>query len=176
MQTFWRKGYSGSSMHDLTEAMQINAPSLYSTYGDKHKLLMAALRTYQQSQQAWIERLLSGQTSARESIRQLLNAFVTESLNDPDRKGCFIVNTTTELAKTDPEVFRLVADNEQAMRNWLAVLLKTGQQTGEIQADKDPQVLASYLFALIQGLRVLATTNADRCLLTATIDTALSVL
>ena len=33
MHVFWRKGYDATSISDLTEAMQINPPSLYAAFG-----------------------------------------------------------------------------------------------------------------------------------------------
>jgi AcrR family transcriptional regulator len=35
MIVFWRKGFDGASLTDLTDAMDINRPSLYATFGDK---------------------------------------------------------------------------------------------------------------------------------------------
>ena len=46
VEVFWMKGYDGSSLDDLTKAMGINRPSLYSTYGDKQALYLAALSFY----------------------------------------------------------------------------------------------------------------------------------
>jgi hypothetical protein len=42
MELFWRKGYSGASLSDLTAAMGINAPSLYAAFGSKEALLNVA--------------------------------------------------------------------------------------------------------------------------------------
>jgi TetR/AcrR family transcriptional repressor of nem operon len=173
---FWRKGYAGTSMAELVETMGINAPSLYDTYGDKKHLFMAALKCYQQSQREWLEGLLASEQPARATIRQLLESMVEESLTDPDRKGCFMLNTTTELANQDEEVFRLVAQNERSMRELLAELISKGKQAGEFAPDQDPVLVATYLFTLIQGLRLVAATNPDRQLLKATLEMALSTL
>ena len=46
MKVFWIKGYDGASMKDLTNAMKINSPSLYSVFGDKHALYLASIDNY----------------------------------------------------------------------------------------------------------------------------------
>jgi AcrR family transcriptional regulator len=50
LQVFWRKGYEGASMADLTETMGITKPSLYSAGGTSReqlrKIAEMALRTW----------------------------------------------------------------------------------------------------------------------------------
>ena len=41
LQVFWRKGYEGASMADLTETMGITKPSLYSAFGNKEEFFFA---------------------------------------------------------------------------------------------------------------------------------------
>ncbi len=46
MLIFWEKGYEGSSLSDLTDAMEISKPTLYAAFGDKEGLLREAVRAY----------------------------------------------------------------------------------------------------------------------------------
>src|SRR5882757_8313605 len=46
LQVFWRKGYEGASLSDLTTAMGINRPSLYAAFGDKEALFRKVLDRY----------------------------------------------------------------------------------------------------------------------------------
>ena len=77
----------------------------------------------------------------------------------------------TGLANRYEEVNRLVCDNEQQMAYTFADLIKRGQEQGEIGGDRDARTLSSYLFASLQGLRVLAVTNSDVTLLRQVKDT-----
>ena len=43
MEVFWRQGYDGASIADLTAAMGISAPSLYAAFGNKEGLFRAVL-------------------------------------------------------------------------------------------------------------------------------------
>ena len=47
LQVFWEKGYAGTSIADLTEAMGVNPPSLYAAFGNKEKLFKKALDRYE---------------------------------------------------------------------------------------------------------------------------------
>src|SRR3546814_18721440 len=40
---FWAKGYAGTTLDDLTEAMGINRPSLYRVFGNKEALFARVL-------------------------------------------------------------------------------------------------------------------------------------
>jgi AcrR family transcriptional regulator len=43
---FWRHGFAGTSLDALTDAMDMNRPSLYGAFGDKRALYLAALDRY----------------------------------------------------------------------------------------------------------------------------------
>src|SRR5207249_2480008 len=46
LEVFWRKGYEGASLSDLTKATGINRPSLYAAFGNKENLFRLALDRY----------------------------------------------------------------------------------------------------------------------------------
>ncbi len=46
MCVFWKKGFVGASLSDLTEGMGINKPSLYATFGNKEALFIQATQHY----------------------------------------------------------------------------------------------------------------------------------
>lgn len=173
---FWKKGYAGSSLSDLTKTMGINAPSLYDTYGDKRQLFLTALQTYMRSQHDWMRGATSEQKPVREIIRMLLTALLDDTLSDPERRGCFMVNTVTEMANQDPQVFKLAAENEAQIHVILAELIRKGQEAGEISSEKDPEVLATFLFVNFMGIRVVAATNSDKKLLDDTLDFIISTI
>ena len=46
--TFWRAGYAATSLDELSDAMDMNRPSLYAAFGDKETLFLRALEGYVQ--------------------------------------------------------------------------------------------------------------------------------
>ena len=69
LQVFWRKGYEGASMADLTEAMAITKPSLYAAFGDKHDLYLKTLRRYRDEARAKAQALLAEARALTSRIR-----------------------------------------------------------------------------------------------------------
>lgn len=174
LAVFWKKGYAGTSISDLTKNMDINAPSLYGTYGDKHQLFVTALQAYMHSQHEWMRQAVAENRPVKDIIKFLLRSLVDETLADPERRGCFMVNTVTEMANQDAQVFKLAAENEGEVHGILAGLIRKGQASGEISADKDADILANFLFINFMGIRVIAATNSDKKQLHSALDIIIS--
>ena len=88
---FWRHGYEGTSLSDLTAAMSISRPSLYATFGNKEALFHRALGRYLEGPGARVTAALALPT-ARESVEALLNMYA-EAPTTPGRPlGCLLVN------------------------------------------------------------------------------------
>eukprot|EP01133_Synstelium_polycarpum_P021333 gene21333-25623_t len=72
MRVFWQKGYDSASMSDLTEAMQINAPSLYAAFGSKAGLFRAAVELYTGQVGQRIKNALPMAATAKEGVANFL--------------------------------------------------------------------------------------------------------
>src|ERR1700693_3521049 len=75
MQVFWRKGYEGASLSDLTGAMGINRPSLYAAFGDKEALFRKALDRYAEGPASYVRETLKEPT-ARGVVESLMRKTV----------------------------------------------------------------------------------------------------
>ena len=63
LEVFWRKGYEGTTICDLTAAMGINPPSLYAAFGNKEGLFRKALDRYGALRTAFWEEALNAPTA-----------------------------------------------------------------------------------------------------------------
>src|ERR1700685_284816 len=70
-ELFWRKGYEGTSLSDLTDELGITRPSLYAAFGNKETLFRLALDRYEAKAGAYRARALTAPT-ADAMARQLL--------------------------------------------------------------------------------------------------------
>src|ERR1700687_480877 len=90
MLVFWRKGYEGASLSDLTRAMGINRPSLYAAFGDKEALFRKALDRYDEGPAAYVREALK-QPTVRAVTEQLLRGAAKLSTDPHHPPGCLMV-------------------------------------------------------------------------------------
>ena len=101
MELFWKLGYNGTSIQDLVSNLGINRASLYDTYGGKDALFEKTFEHYLQKNAQMARSILAAKPSVKEGFRHLFQIIIEQLINDPEKKGCFVVNTTTELVPND---------------------------------------------------------------------------
>ncbi len=177
LDTFWSRGYGATSMEDLVANMGLSRASLYATFGDKHRLFLRALGQYQQRIRQDLTALTADPAvSALDHLRQVLELTARTAQADEQQRGCFLVNSTTELLPYDADAQALVDQNQQFMETLLTALLSRGQQQGEVSATAAPQAQARFLVSILTGMRVMAKANSDPKLLHDVVSTTLLAL
>ncbi|MEM9833775.1 MAG: TetR/AcrR family transcriptional regulator [Bacteroidota bacterium] len=176
LEVFWEKGYHATSYEDLVSRMGINRASMYNTFGDKHQLYTQALQRYREKSHAQFDRWRTSTQNIQETIRMILNEAVQESISDPQRKGCMVVNTATELGPSDSEIAEIIRQNQQQVESVLKELFVQAQQRGELSTDLKPEALARFYYNTFSGLRVMARANPDATTYQDVVDVALKVI
>lgn len=173
---FWSKGYHATSIQDLVDYLGINRASLYDTYGGKEQLFEKAFSRYCATTSVSITALLSKYNSVKQGIAKLLQETINTLLSDPETKGCFAVNATTELAPGQSCVINSLISNKDNFESILHNYFKQGQRNGELSKDKDTKALAAYFFTVFNGINVTAKLSKNKAELKGIVATALSVL
>lgn len=155
MELFRQHGYEATSMSLLTEQLGIGRASLYATFGDKHELYLRAVQLYLETREPNPLEVLSQPGPVLPAVRALVEAYVRESLEDEERRGCLIVSSATELLPGDGPVSRLVESSWDALEVAFTSALTRARSQGELPAGKDPRALARFLLVFLQGVRVL---------------------
>lgn len=176
MELFWNKGYSGTSMDELTRATGLSRSSLYNSFGDKHALFMRSIRFYQAQQQQALQRVVQKTGSALKKVQLAFRQLVEDILADKLRNGCLVINTTTELSNLDKDVSGLVLANLEGMEALFHEWIREGQETGVISGRFSAQALSRHLYNSYNGMRVLGQTKPDRKMLEDVVKVSLSVL
>lgn len=173
---FWKQGYNGTSMDQLVKATGLSRSSIYDTFGDKHGLYIASLNAYKNEQYREMIATIPATLSARKKIEWLFRSNVNSSLDDRQRKGCFMLNTTTELANIDNSVNKIVCNNMSAMEELFTSLVKEGQVKGEINKRFTAKALGRHLLSSFNGLTLSGQTKPDKSMLEDIVRISLSVL
>lgn len=156
---FWEKGFAGTSTEDLVRAMGIGKQSLYDTFGDKRRLFLEALRTYNtESLAALLEKVRAGPSPLAAIERVLVE--LTEDRPAQRALGCLGVNAVCELAGEDAEIRSLSATCAAFLETALTGVIAEAKAKGEVREDIEPRVAARFLATTLSGLKVQAKGGA----------------
>lgn len=161
LEVFWRNGYEGSTIADLTEAMGINPPSLYAAFGNKEALFRRALERYLQKRTGFWSEALAAPT-ARGMIEHLLRGsadFLTEKCNPP---GCLLVRGALSCSEAADSISRELTRRRSEGEVLIRARLESARETGELPAGLEPAEFARYLITVLEGMSVRAAAGASR--------------
>ncbi|MGT2435943.1 TetR/AcrR family transcriptional regulator [Bradyrhizobium betae] len=161
MEVFWRHGYEGATIAQLTEAMGINPPSLYACFGNKEGLLKAALDRYTKLRNVWMNEVVAASTARDVAERMLMG--IAEKQTDPaNPPGCLLVQGGIACGSGSENVpFELAArraENEAQLRDRFV----RAKAEGDLKPTSDPAALARYVSAVSVGMGVMASSGSDR--------------
>lgn len=155
MRLFWRHGYEGVSIADLTGAIGIAAPSLYAAFGSKADLYAEALALYESGMGALDPSLLADAPSLADGVRRLLETSIA-AVTDPGRElGCMISSGVVACHRDHAGLARTMAVRRDAMRETLATGLRRWLDDGQAART------ARHLAAVMQGISIQARDGAS---------------
>ena len=106
MLVFWDRGYEATGMDDLAAAMGLSTSSLYSTFGGKEELFLAAMDHYQAGRGRWTKSAIESGETARDAFRNLFEAAAIELTRRDQPRGCMLA---LALPTCSPEMEQLRA-------------------------------------------------------------------
>jgi len=149
MDVFWRKGYNGTTMRDLTEAMGINSSSLYNTIGDKHELFIRSIKHYTESRMQAAVKQLEPIKSPIKAIEKFIQSSVYTITNEPN--SCLAIKTTFEVAAGDEHVQKIIKADNDFTYDLLVSLVKKAIEKNEINVSQDAAMLTDYIINHFSG-------------------------
>ena len=166
MLTFWRYGYETTSIVDLTTAMGVTAPSLYTAFGDKKCLFLEAAHRYAGDLEA-MARAIDCAPTAYDAARSMLTGAATAYTGEMTPKGCLLASATASGSAASAEVQRAVADIRQRIHAQMRARIDRDILAGVLPSWTDASSLAGLVIAVIQGMSVLARDGVPRAALLA---------
>lgn len=170
---FWTRGYDGTSLADLTEAMGISPSSLYAAFGDKKTLFREAVMGYAQRYTTLhIEAV--AEPTAREAVERLLRTTADE-FTDADRPtGCLTVSAAMTGGSDTIDVREALRTQQEAHARILSERIEADVAGGLLPGDTDAGALTDWVQTLWQGLSNQANNGVSRERLHTIITTALA--
>jgi AcrR family transcriptional regulator len=161
MRLFWRKGYEGTSVADLTKTLGISRPSLYAAFGDKQSLFRAALDRYEAGPAGYVAEAL-GKPTAREVADQLLRGAADLQASSSNPGGCLTVNAAIACGDEAEPVRQALNAHRTAGVALLRRRFEQAKAQHDLPKDSDTVALARFLAAVVYGMAVLASGGASR--------------
>jgi len=172
LRVFWRKGYEGTSVADLTSAMGIEKPSMYAAFGDKAQLFRRVLDRYQKGPANLMSAALQEPT-ARRVIERLMRASA-DAGSDPDTpRGCLYVQGALACGNDADCIRTELISRRAAGEAALRKRLQRAKKEGDLPRKSDPSGLARYTMAVLHGMSVRSSAGASRKELRGIAETAL---
>ncbi len=172
MNTFWEKGYDGTSLQDLEAATGLKKQSLYRLYGDKHGMYLASLQAYAQEIKAGLNAMATV-GDAHEKIASLLQIPI-ELTREGDRRGCLICNAAVDQAPQCDEVTAVV---QMSVRRFTRVVMEAiADLPGYESDDLARQRMARKIHAIYFGMRVMVKAGMPEAVLQDIRDATLAEL
>ena len=161
LEVFWRKGYEGTSLSELTEAMGINRPSLYAAFGNKEDLFRKALDRYADGPASYTREALNAPT-ARVVVERLLHG-AAEALTHPDYPpGCLGVHGALSCGEAAESIRDDLCARRAAYEVSLRQRLERARAEGDLATDAACADLARLVMTIMQGMAVQAAGGASR--------------
>ncbi len=172
MEAFWRRGYVATSMADIYQATGLKPGNLYTNFKDKDALFRRAFETYTSQFRATLPGTLSGQPA----IEKWLSVQVRLATDDPERKGCLIINTIMEREAHSSETKALADERLDEIRAFFERHLRIAVERGEIHGDTDAAAVADFLTGAVFAIMSLARGGAEARMIWNVAEQALAAL
>src|ERR1700676_2273732 len=175
LRVFWRKGYEGASLSDLTKAVGVNRPSLYAAFGGKEALFRKALDRYLNGPAAYTQEALE-EPSARAVVERLLQGAADLNTARRNPGGCLMVQGALACGEAADSIRQELTACRAAGEAAIRRRIKRAKSEGDLPANVTPADLARYIATVLYGMAVQAAGGASQSKLQRVVEMALRTL
>lgn len=175
LDLFWERGYEGTSLNDLAEAMGIASASIYACFGSKEDLFRKVMMLYGTTSGEPPRRALREQPTACAAIHEMLRATADEITRPDTPHYCMLILAAPTGAVENHAIREFLADLRRDMFTAIKDRLARGVTDGDLTASAAGLgAIARYYTTVVQGLSIQARDGADRGELEAVITCAMA--
>ncbi len=155
-QVFWTKGFSATSLDDLSVAMGMNRPSIYRAFGDKEAIYRKALMQFCQGMEAAFERTMLGEDDIRKALANFYREALATYTSGQQPKGCMVMSTAVAAATCHPEIQADLLNVIRGLDQKIAMRLEQAREVGQLGSSFDVIGRAAIAQSLLHSLSLRA--------------------
>ena len=175
LDLFWERGYEGTSLNDLAQAMGIASASIYACFGNKENLFRQVMALYGTTSGEPPRRALSEQPTARDAVHAMLRATADQITGAHTPHYCMLILAAPTGAVENHAVRDFLADRRRDMHTTIKDRLRRGVTDGDLTTPAASlEAIARYYTTVVQGLSVQARDGATRAELETVISCAMA--
>ena len=175
LDLFWERGYEGTSLNDLAQAIGIASASIYACFGSKENLFRQVMALYGSTSGEPPRRALREEPTARAAIHAMLRA-TADQITGPDTPHyCMLILAAPTGAVENHAVREFLAERRRGQHTAIRDRLARGVADGDLTTPPASlDAIARYYTTVVQGLSIQARDGATRAELETVITCAMA--
>lgn len=159
---FNRKGYSGTSISDITAATGLTKGAIYGNFTDKNELAVRAFVYNVKLVSAKIEKAISSSDNSLGKLYAISDFYKDYYQFTYEFGGCPILNVGIDSNHQNPALLEKVKKAIRNLQSNLAIIIQDGINEGDIKKDVDPKLYARRIFSMVEGGIFMSTVLKDK--------------
>jgi AcrR family transcriptional regulator len=153
------RGIAGSTFDQVARAAGVSRGLLHYYFGTKERLLVEVVRREADVRIEQLELQIASATSAEDVLTALVESF-EDFLREPPADVAIFYELMT-LAQRNDDIASELAELGRRTRSHLAQALRSADEAGILQLGAEADVVATFLFALADGVAVRRLSEPD---------------
>jgi AcrR family transcriptional regulator len=177
LDLFRKRGFSATSLDELSAATGMNRPSLYGAFGDKRELYIKSYQRSLADTRAALIDIFRAPLPLRQGLQRIYAVALDIYLSgEAGPRGCFTVMTAASEAAADPEIRSMVLEGLSELDKAFAARFRLAREKGELPPSAEPAVLAQLASATLHSIAIRARAGFPRKQLQAVVAGAIDVM
>lgn len=177
LETFRDTGYAATSLDELSEAMGINRPSLYGTFGDKRELFLKAYERYRANLQAKVAPAFAPGLSLKQTLEKLFSTVIEIYVSgEKGPSGCLSVMTASSESMADLEIRETVQQAFRRTEKGLTQRFELAIKDGDLARNADIELFVQIVTATFHTLAIRARARMPRAELNRIAERTVSLI
>lgn len=159
---FWTKGFSATSLDDLSSAMGMNRPSIYRAFGDKEAIYRRALMQFAQGMEAAFAHTMLGEEDVHKALAGFYRAALLTYTAGEQARGCMVMSTAVAAATSYPGVQGDLRKVIHGLDQKIARRFEQARKAGQLDSSFDVAGRAAVAQSLLHSLSLRARAGESR--------------